>query len=160
VKITTLDEAFTGIWRRGTKLSAVFSVYYSMTTPGAENTDMTMQSPNTKSPSTKSIDETRIAEEIVSVLPTGVARALSADREAIRYAVRAKGLKLRTIVFIRESLRRLIDDPLRAIKVEYLQRDLLRNAGRRGDFQYPRPHLHPARFAARFSVVGCQLSAM
>ena len=158
MNVTTLDGVFTGSWHRGTKLSPAFSVYYSMRTQRAKS-DTNTQSP--KSPqSAKSCDETRIAEEIVSVLPAGVARALSTDRETIRYAVRAQGLKLRTIVFIRESLRRLIDDPLRAIKVEYLQRDLARNAGRRGDFQYPRPHLHPAKFAAKFSVLGCQLSAM
>jgi hypothetical protein len=127
-----------------------------MTTEPAEGNEMNPQSKT----NSKNYDETRLAEEIVSVLPTGVARALSTDRQAIRYAVRAKGLKLRTIVFIRESLRRLIDDPLRAIKVEYLQRDLMQNAGRRGDFQYPRPHLHPARFAAKFAVIGCQFSAM
>ena len=61
-----------------------------------------------------------------------------------------------TIVFIRESLRRLINDPLRVIKVEYLQRDLLRNAGRRGDFRYPHAHLHPTRgFGAQLLKMSC-----
>lgn len=103
---------------------------------------------------TRSIDETRIAEEIVSVLPAGVARALTSDRETIRYSVRAKGLKLRTIVFIRESLRRLITDPARAIKVEYLQRDLARSANRRGEFRYPRPQLHPVLRITATQVAG------
>ena len=102
----------------------------------------------------KSTDETRIAEEIVSVLPEGVARALTSDRETIRYAVRAEGLKLRTIVFIRESLRRLLHDPARAIKVEYLQRDLVQNAGRRGEFRYPRLHLHPVLRISSTQVAG------
>jgi hypothetical protein len=145
VNVTTLDGAFTGNSRGGTKLSPGFAVYYSM---------------RPESP-TKQNDETRIAEEIVSVLPEGVARALSADRETIRYAVRAEGLKLRTIVFIRKSLKRLIDDPLRAIKIDYLRRDLLRNADRRGDFRYPHAHLHPAKFDARVSTttLSCQFSA-
>ncbi|HKR65972.1 MAG TPA: hypothetical protein VJZ00_19730 [Thermoanaerobaculia bacterium] len=99
------------------------------------------------------MDETRIAEEIVSALPHGVARALSTDRETIRYAVRAEGLKLRTIVFVRESLRRLIDDPIGAIKVEYLRRDLLRNAQRRNEFRYPHSHYATTRFRGlRFAV--------
>lgn len=90
-------------------------------------------------------DETRMAEEIVSVLPSGVARELSAERDAIRYAVRADGMKLRTIVLKRASLRKLIEDPQRAVKVEYLQRDLLHAASHRKEFQYPRPLLHFVR---------------
>lgn len=86
-------------------------------------------------------DENRIADEIVSVLPAGVARACSPEKNTIRYTVRAEGLKLRTIVFSRPSLRRLLDDPARAVKVEYLQRDLLESASRRGEFRYPRLHV-------------------
>ncbi len=92
-------------------------------------------------------DETRMAEEIVSILPAGVAREFSAERDAIRYAVRADGMRLRTIVLNRASLRRLIDDPARDVKVEYLQRDLMESAARRSEFRYPRPLLHMVRKA-------------
>lgn len=85
-------------------------------------------------------DEIRIAEEIVSVLPGLVARACSADREAIRYTVNGDGLKLRSVVLNRASLRRLLDDPTRDVKIEYLQRDLAGSAVRRAEFQYPRVH--------------------
>ena len=99
---------------------------------------------------TKKLDETRIAEEIVSVLPAGVARACSPDRDSVRYSVRAAGMKLRTIVLKRSSLRRLAEDPLQAIKIEYLQRDLLASAERRAEFRYPRlsslSRLMPVRF--------------
>ena len=88
-------------------------------------------------------DETRIAEEIVSVIPTSVARQFSSQRDTIRYAVRADGLKLRTIILNRESLRRLIDDPLRDVKIEYLKRDLSHSASERREFAYPRPHVAP-----------------
>ncbi|HEX7152817.1 MAG TPA: hypothetical protein VF618_15110 [Thermoanaerobaculia bacterium] len=87
----------------------------------------------------KLMDETKVAEAIVSVLPEGVLRICSDDRESIRYAVRAADLTLRTIVMSRASLRRLAQDPQQAVKIEYLQRDLLRNATRREEFQYPRP---------------------
>lgn len=97
---------------------------------------------------TQKYDETRIAEEIVSVLPVGVARLCSSERASIRYAVRGDGLKLRTIVLNRRSLRKLIDDPAREIKIEYLQRDLLQNLAQRSEFRYPRPHVAPM-FAAR-----------
>lgn len=86
----------------------------------------------------KKIDETRIAEEIVSVLPAGIARSLSPDRDSIRYSVRGEGMKLRTIVLRRSSLQKLAEDADRAIKVEYLQRDLLLSAGKRTEFRYPR----------------------
>ncbi len=86
----------------------------------------------------RKLDENRIAEEIVSVLPAGVLRACSAERDVIRYAVRSDRFKLRTISFSRASLRRLLEDPARPVKIEYLQRDLLASAGRRTDFRYPR----------------------
>jgi len=92
----------------------------------------------------RKFDENQIAEEIVSVLPAGVAREFSFDRRAIRFAVRDANLKLRTIVLSRESLRRLIDDPAGAIKIEYLQRDLLAAAEQRSEFRYPRPVVHVA----------------
>lgn len=91
-------------------------------------------------------DESRIADEIVSVLPAGVVRACSPERNTIRYAVRGEGMKLETIVLKRESLRRLIDDPHRDVKIEYLQRDLLQSAARRGEFRYPRLIEHRPAF--------------
>lgn len=103
-----------------TKLSAAGGVYYSMRTQ------------------TKKFDESRIAEEIVSVLPAGVARACSPEKDTIRYAVRAAGMKLKTIVLNRASLRRLMDDPARDVKLEYLRRDLLQSATVRKEFSYPR----------------------
>jgi hypothetical protein len=92
-------------------------------------------------------DETRMAEEIVKILPAGVAREFSAERDAIRYAVRADGMKLRTIVLKRASLRRLIDDPARDVKVEYLQRELMDAASHRAEFRYPRPLMHAVKKA-------------
>jgi hypothetical protein len=131
VNVTTFDAAFTVSLHLRTKLSSVFSVYYSMRTQRPEGNMI-----NGK------YDETRMAEEIISILPAGVAREFSAERDAIRYAVRADGMRLRTIVLNRASLRRLIDDPARDVKVEYLQRDLLESAARRSEFRYPRPLLH------------------
>lgn len=83
-------------------------------------------------------DETRLAEEIVSVLPAGVARACSDDRDAIRFAVRGEGMKLRSIVLDRRSLRKLAGDPARSVKIEYLQRDLIGSSQQRTEFRYPR----------------------
>ncbi|MBK5259380.1 MAG: hypothetical protein JJE51_07285 [Thermoanaerobaculia bacterium] len=85
-------------------------------------------------------EETRIAEEIVSVLPAGsVARLISDERDSIRFVVQSGALKLRTIVFSRASLARLANDPARGVKIEYLQRDLSQSATRRCEFRYPRP---------------------
>jgi hypothetical protein len=95
-------------------------------------------------------DESRIAEEIVSVLPADIVRACSPEKHTIRYSVRADGMKLKTIVLNRASLRRLLDDPYREVKIEYLKRDLLDSAARRSDFRYPRLHVHgllPRRWA-------------
>ena len=85
------------------------------------------------------IDETRIAQQITSVLPDGaVTRLCTDDAETIRFSVAAPGLKLKTLIFRRDSLSRLAADPAAGVKIEYLQRDILRSAGRRGEFRYPR----------------------
>lgn len=89
----------------------------------------------------KNNDETRIAEEIVSVLPVSVARVCSADRETIRYAVRAEGRRLRSIILSRASLRRLAADTNRSVKIEYLQREIAGTAA--SEFRYPRPKVAP-----------------
>ena len=100
---------------------------------------------------TKKNDELTVAETIVSVLPAGsVARCCSDDRDNIRFAVRAEGMKLRSVVLRRDSLQRLQSDATSAVKIEYLQRDLLRSAGRRTEFQYPRTI---RRAASRFDKI-------
>jgi len=91
----------------------------------------------------KDTQELNVAEEILSVLPAGsVMRVCSDDRETLRYAVRATGLKLRQVTLSRASLRRLVDDPLSTVKIDYLRRDLERSANRREAFQYPRHIKH------------------
>jgi hypothetical protein len=91
----------------------------------------------------KTMDETRLAEEIVRVLPEGAIRICCSDRDAVRYAVRSRELKLRTIVLGRHALRRLLHDRDGVVKIEYLQRDLLRSAETRCEFTYPRPRVAP-----------------
>ena len=83
-------------------------------------------------------DETKLADEIVGVLDPAVVRDCSEVRDAIRYAVRGKSLKLRSILLRRDALRRLLTDPARSVKIEYLKRDLLRAALHRLEFRYPR----------------------
>ncbi len=86
---------------------------------------------------TRKFDENAIAEVIVSVLPAGVAREFSSERDTIRYAVRGEGIKLKKIVLNRDSLRKLADDPAGPVKIEYLQRDLLAAATQRGGVPVP-----------------------
>ncbi|HEX9161601.1 MAG TPA: hypothetical protein VF980_07820 [Thermoanaerobaculia bacterium] len=83
-------------------------------------------------------EETRIAHEIVSVLPEGsVTRVCGDDRETVRFRVNGGEMKLRSIVLRRDSLHRLDSDPARAIKIEYLQREILESATHRAEFRYP-----------------------
>src|SRR5688500_7617254 len=91
------------------------------------------------SPRVDANDETKLAQEIVAVLPSGsVARFCSDDADSIRFAVQAADLKLRSVVLSRASLRRLLSDAASAVKIEYLQRELLRSAVRRSEFRHPR----------------------
>lgn len=88
--------------------------------------------------STKAVDETKLAEEIVGVVGAEVARVCSDDRETLRFAVRSAAMKLRSIVLNRASLRRLLLDPLGEVKIAYLKRDLRRAATQRVEYVYPR----------------------
>ena len=85
----------------------------------------------------KTMDETKLAEEIVSVLDARVVRECSDDRENVRFAIRGP-MKLRSVVLGRAALRRLLHDRDGAVKIEYLQRDVLRSADQRGEYVYPR----------------------
>src|ERR1051326_786433 len=75
----------------------------------------------------KTMDETKLAEEIVSVMDARVVRVCSDDRENVHFAVRG-AMKLRSIVLGRAALRRLLHDRDGAVNIEYLQRGLLRSA--------------------------------
>ena len=87
------------------------------------------------------MDEAKLAAEIVSVLDPAALRACSSERQVIRYAVRGKSLKLRTIIFDRSALRRLLQTRDGAVKIEYLKRDLLRATMNRIEYRYPRPSI-------------------
>jgi hypothetical protein len=88
--------------------------------------------------------EREIASEILRVLPAEP-RVQFEDRDTITYALpHSCGLKLATIVFAKRSLRKLDLDPAREVKIEYLQRDLVRSSTRRSEYRYPRSIL-PAR---------------
>ena len=93
----------------------------------------------------KMTDEARLAAEIVSVLDPAALRACPAEREVIRYAVRGNSLKLRTIVFDREALLRLMESADASVKIDYLKRDLLRTATQRVEYRYPRPSVARTR---------------
>lgn len=88
--------------------------------------------------STKSIDETKLAEEIVGVVGSEVVRVCSDDRESLRFLIRSAAMKLRSIVLNRASLRRLLLDPLGEVKIAYLKRDLRRAALQRAEYVFPR----------------------
>src|SRR5918912_888725 len=85
----------------------------------------------------KTMDDVKLAEEIVSVLDARVVRVCSDDRENLRFAIRGP-MKLRSVVLGKAALRRLLHDRDGAVKIEYLQRDLLRCAGERGEYVFPR----------------------
>jgi len=88
--------------------------------------------------STKPIDETKLAEEIVGVVGQDVVRVCSDDRETLRFSIRSAALKLRSIVLNRASLRRLLLDPLGEVKIAYLKRDLRRASLQRAEYVFPR----------------------
>lgn len=83
--------------------------------------------------------EITFAEELVRSLPERpFAELVSDDSQTVRFRIRRAGWKLATIVFSRRALRKLLSDPTREVKVEYLRRDILRSALRRACYSYPR----------------------
>lgn len=60
------------------------------------------------------------------------------SRGAKHYKIRGQSLKLRSIVLCHESLSRLLRDPIRKVKVGYLQRDLVRRAIEAAELRHPR----------------------
>ncbi len=94
--------------------------------------------------------ERDLAEEIVSVFATRRVRSMP---DAIRYLVREASMKLRSIVLDRRSLGHLLRDHDRDVKVEYLQRDLLRCAEQSTEYRYPRPRRHLASFTTSFCII-------
>ncbi len=109
----------------------------------------------------KSMDETRLAEEIVSVLEPSAVRVCSDERDVVRFTVRNEAFKLHTIIFSRPALRRLLKDAAAMIKVDYLKRDLLRTATQRAEFRYPRPAVVRAkRFNADAVLASLKVGAL
>ncbi len=91
------------------------------------------------------MDEARLAADIVSVLDPAALRACPSERDVIRYAVRGKSIKLRTIIFDRDALRRLLQSGDGAVKIDYLKRDLRRALTQRIEYRYPRPSVARTR---------------
>ena len=103
------------------------------------------------------MDEARLAADIVSVLDPAALRACPSERDVIRYAVRGNSIKLRTIIFDRDALRRLLESGDGVVKIEYLKRDLLRAATQRIEYRYPHPAF--ARTSAEDSALTIRKSA-
>lgn len=78
-----------------------------------------------------------MAARVMEVLPFDRFELESADDDAIRYRVFGSDWKLRRAIFHVRSLRRLASDPNRAIKIEYLRRDLIWSTTGRKSFVYP-----------------------
>ena len=85
-------------------------------------------------------DEMELVRELIAPISSeGAAERVHESEDVISVSVRRmSGWKLRCIVFSREALQKLLSDPLRAVKVDYLKRDLLRSVSRREEFRYPR----------------------
>ena len=81
---------------------------------------------------------TNTARMILGIVPSQI-EVHSEDSKTIKYLVqRAFGWQLATVVFSKQSLFKLANDPNRDVKIEYLRRDLLESAAYRKEYTYPR----------------------
>lgn len=63
----------------------------------------------------------------------------SEDERTIRIRLKKEpGRKLSSVIFSKRALRKLFSDPNREVKVEYLRRDIARQARARREYRYPR----------------------
>ncbi|HXI14279.1 MAG TPA: hypothetical protein VNM92_16795 [Thermoanaerobaculia bacterium] len=84
--------------------------------------------------------ERELVLAIVHVLPHAAEARVTQDHDDV-IAIELPsidGAMLRTAVFSRAAVVELLSDPSRAVKVEYLQRDILAAARARREFRYPR----------------------
>jgi hypothetical protein len=83
--------------------------------------------------------EIQLASEVVAPIANGAGTDfVTEDDGTIRVQLHGgAGWKLSTIVFSRDGLRRLQNDPDRDVKIEYLQRDIARAARSRSEYRYP-----------------------
>jgi hypothetical protein len=79
--------------------------------------------------------EMEVAEKLLE--PIGQ-QTWTEDEKTIRFRIRNPGWKLSSIIFSKRALRRLLSDPDREIKLEYLRRDIARQAKCRREYRYPR----------------------
>ncbi len=79
----------------------------------------------------------RMMEEILSILRERNLQLVHADDGIISFRLHEEGWKLKSLTFSVPCLKTLARDPQREIKIEYLQRDILRAAARRTTYTYP-----------------------
>ncbi|MGH9456281.1 MAG: hypothetical protein ACRD2J_01410 [Thermoanaerobaculia bacterium] len=82
--------------------------------------------------------EMEMVEQVVDGIGDLTPESVSEDGETIRVRLqRSRGRKLASLVFSRAGLRKLESDPQRAIKLEYLRKDIARAAASRREYRYP-----------------------
>lgn len=82
-----------------------------------------------------------LVDELLRGFPSDAALIATEDDETIAYSLMnaPRDWKLRRIVFVKDSLRKLAHDADRDVKIDYIRRDLFRAATRRRQYVYPRP---------------------
>ena len=93
-----------------------------------------------KPPGKTTAEEMTLAREVVRfLLGRRIDESQVADEETISFSVdRRPGWRLASIIFSRSALRKLVADPEKAVKLEYIRRDLVRTASSREEYRYPR----------------------
>ena len=83
--------------------------------------------------------ELELAQQVVSAIgPDLMTESVCEDEETIRINLRpSNGSRLASLVFSREGLRKLGEDPKRGVKIEYLRKDIARAAESRREYRYP-----------------------
>ena len=82
-------------------------------------------------------EEMMMAEQIIAMLAPRSVQLLCDDGNLIAFVIQKDGWKLERVIFSRSALQKLLSDPQRRIKGEYLAHDIKRSAARRKSYVYP-----------------------
>jgi hypothetical protein len=82
-------------------------------------------------------DEMMIAEQLLRRIAPESGELVCHDDRVVAFRVRKDGWRLSKLIFSKESLRKLVHDPLQRLKLDWLVRDIAQSAVRRQSYVYP-----------------------
>jgi hypothetical protein len=82
-------------------------------------------------------EEMRVAEQLLARIAPERGELVCDDDHILSFRVSRDGWRLSRLIFSRQSLRKLADDPMGRVKLDWLAHDITRSATRRRSYVFP-----------------------